>query len=133
MASTAGGSATGRPTTRRTVAIVITDPTNAPAAGVRVKVLIDGASAGHFETGSGSARPMRVTAPADATIDLEVIALGQQQQVRLAQGQTSVRLTVASMLRFAIQVPPVATCPDQTTGSPCVTCRDATGEWELCV
>jgi hypothetical protein len=134
MAVTTGGSATGQPTTRRTVAIVVTDPTGAPAAGVRVEVLIDGMPSGHFDTGSGTAQPMTVTAPADATVELTLSAVGQVQRVRVAPGQNRVHLSVASTLRFAIQVPPVAKCPDQTTGRPCVTCRDPSGaEWELCV
>jgi hypothetical protein len=46
--------------------------------------------------------------------------------------QDFVRFDFQVATRFATRGTPVPRCPDGTTGSPCVICRDGNNEWIIC-
>jgi len=117
----------------RMVSISVVDLYDQPAGGAQIELTLNGQFAGTIDTGSGTAGPMtlEVRNP-EITVALKVTVLGVTQAATLRPGQDTMKFVFPSVPQFATRVPPVVRCPDGTTGSPCVVCRDGGEFWKLC-
>jgi hypothetical protein len=68
----------------------------------------------------------------NASVELQVTVDDEVQRGYLPPGQDSIRFDFKTVVLVKAKVPPVARCPDGTTGSPCVVCRDGNDTWRIC-
>jgi hypothetical protein len=132
MGVTSAGAHAGQPIGRK-VSIRAIDGNGKPSGGV-VDVRIDGQPAGRIDLGTGSEDPISIeVSKPNSLIQVSGRFLGQEISVDLPPGEDYAELHFSGSARFAAGRRPLAHCPDGTTGSPCVQCRDASGAtWEMC-
>ena len=132
MAASKGSFQTGSTRGRR-VWITAVDGSGGPA-GASIKVFFNGADAGLLDLGTGTRDPVSIEV-SDPNCSIELVASysGQTLRRELPPSLDHVTLRFSGVIRFAGPRRPLATCPDGTSGSPCVQCRDGTGRtWEMC-
>lgn len=120
----------------RKVSIALLDASGAAADSAELRVLLNGVFAGVMDLGTGGGG--RITLEIDdpqVHIALQARLLGQSIDIEVPPYQDSVTLQFAVLApRFSLGRQGYAECPDGSTGSPCVTCKDANGvEWRMCV
>jgi len=120
------------PNPTRLIKIAIRDIHGQPAPAAGVEIAIDGRPSGSIFTGQGVTESTIGLDDRYAVVQLRVTVDGQTQVAVLAPDQDSIQFNFSTSVLFKAQVPPVARCPDGTTGSPCVTCRDGTDTWMIC-
>ena len=132
MAAVAGSRSVGRPA-GRAIAIEVVDAQGRPAGGATISVSIDQRPAGTIDSGSGADRPfvLLVDDPT-AAIDLAVSLSGSTQHKRLTAAVSSARFVFPVAPVFKARKAPRPTCPDGSTGYPCVTCTDGGVSWRMC-
>lgn len=115
----------------RLIRIAIRDIHGQPAMA-DVDITINGRPSGSIFTGSGvSESTIEITDP-NASVELQATMAGQVQSGYVLPGQDSIRFDFKTVALVKAKVPPVARCPDGTTGAPCVTCRDGNDTWKIC-
>jgi hypothetical protein len=120
----------------RTVTVTVRDQHGLPQAGdAVVAIRVDGRPRGLVHLGEGAASGTISLASADALVELELRSGAIPQRIVLPPGQDSheFRIVGGEALVRKAKIPPVARCPDGTTNSPCVTCRDGDETWTICV
>lgn len=133
MAAIAGVRGPAQPVGRR-VSIEAYDGSGG-AAGAVIEVRVNGHDAGHLDLGSGASNPISIAVNDEgALIELSARFGNERQRAELPPGLNQVVFRFHSVVLHLAGRAPVAHCPDGTSGSPCVTCRDArTGDtWTMC-
>ena len=120
------------PRPARLIRIAVRDMHGQPAAGAEVEVAINGRPGGSIFTGPGVIESTLGLDDPNASVQLNVNLGGQSQSAALAPGQDSIQFSFQIIVPFKAQAPPVAYCPDGTTGSPCVICHDGGDTWMIC-
>jgi hypothetical protein len=132
MAAARGAKSVGPPA-GRAIAIEVVDAQGRPAGGATIAVSIDQHPAGTIDSGSGSDRPFVLfVGNPSAAVDIEVSVSGSVQQMRLTAAVSSARFVFPVLPTFMTKRPPRLTCPDGSTGYPCVTCTDGAVSWRMC-
>lgn len=133
--ATTGGPAGAMPVGRM-VAIHALDATGAYAHTAVLEFRVGGRFAGTIDLGTSVEGPVTIEVDDPASsIEIRARFLGQaiDAQVLPHQDAISVRFSRVAP-HFAAGRMAVATCPDGTSGRPCVTCRDAKSgaSWRMC-
>lgn len=118
----------------RFIEIDVTDPDGHRAVGAEVAFQVNGVFAGMLTVGSSRSGPITIEISNPlAVVDIRAELLGQVHAAVVAPGDDS-RLTFVfeSVPRFAAEVQSRATCPDGTSGSPCVICFADGESWRMC-
>lgn len=115
----------------RTVLISVVDSSGAPLPGADIAFTLDGRPAGVLLNTKGHDATLKVNDDR-LEIGLKVRLLGQTQVAVVGRNQDSVRFVFNVIARHVTALPPRVRCPDGTTGSPCVTCRDGAVIWRIC-
>jgi hypothetical protein len=99
-----------------------------------IGVLLDGVRGGTIQLGATDAPASLRVDSVNCPIELVARFQGQQLHVRLSPKQDEVKFKFSSFFSPSTsRPPPVAICPDGSSGAPCVMCRDSTGlTWEMC-
>lgn len=117
----------------RRIEIFVQDAAGRPVAGVTVSVTLNGRNAGKIVIGSRSeGRASIELVDGDGSVELIAGLLGLTLTESVAPQQTKVLFQFQQAPRYALPVKAVATCPDGTSNSPCVVCRDGADTWKLC-
>src|SRR5579863_969538 len=115
----------------RIVRIAVRDIHGQPATA-DVKIVINGRPSGSIFTGSGVSQSTVEIYDSNATVQLEATMAGQVRRANLSPGEDSIRFDFDIEALVRAKAPPVARCPDGTTGMPCVICRDGDDTWKIC-
>jgi hypothetical protein len=115
----------------RIIRIAVRDVHGRPATA-DVKIVINGRPSGSIFTGYGVSESTVEIYDPNASVQLEATMAGLVRRANLPPGENSIRFDfeIETLVRAA--APPVARCPDGTTGVPCVICRDGNDTWKIC-
>lgn len=117
----------------RLIEIRTLDSADRPIAGANITVTINGRPGGKMRTGSNSQSPATLELDdAEASVELLAEFRGQTRSAEVAPEQNAVLFKFEAALHFPLLLPAIAECPDGTTGSPCVICRDGPDVWKMC-
>ena len=116
----------------RNITILTRDRFGNPMEGAQIEVFVQGRSVGTIFTGPSGQGTIYL---GSLTGSVRVRATGgslppQQVDVPPLSQQVEIDLGIAPLVKA--KIPPIATCPDGTTGSPCVTCNDGSETWRIC-
>jgi hypothetical protein len=116
----------------RNITILTRDRFGNPMVGSQIEIFVQGRFAGTILTGLGGRGTISL---GSLTGSVRVRATGgslppQQVDVPPLSDQVEIDLGTAPLVKA--KIPPIATCPDGTTGSPCVTCHDGSETWRIC-
>lgn len=115
----------------RIISIAVRDIHGQPATA-DVKIAINGRPKGSIFTGFGVSQSTVEIYDLNASVELEATMGGQTQRATLVPGVDSIRFDFEIEALVRAKAPPVARCPDGTTGRPCVICRDGNDTWKIC-
>jgi hypothetical protein len=136
----------------------VQDHRGRPVPSALVEIYVNGRPRGTVNTGWGVNESTVTISDANASVDVKVAVADEVQQAHLGPGQDSIRFefraiaglpwvpsallgiwnllgiggSMTGLAGYFGKAPPVARCPDGTTGSPCVLCRDGDETWRIC-
>jgi hypothetical protein len=125
-----GQTPTGSPV--RLIKISVHDRHGQPASAAEIDIAINGRPSGSIFTGWGVDESTIEINDPNAYVELQVTVAGQTQRANLPPGQDPHTFQFQTVALYKAKPPPVARCPDGTTGAPCVTCRDGNHTWRIC-
>ena len=122
----------GRPTSGRKIRIATRDKFGSPLAGAEIEVFISGRFLGRIFTGSGVAESTVDIGPLAGTVLVKVTAADGASKSEDVLSSDKIEITLDTAPLFKSKIPAIPTCPDGTTGSPCVICHDGEDTWQIC-
>jgi hypothetical protein len=117
----------------RVIEVDVVDRNNRRAVGADVAFLINGRFAGQLLVGSNRSGPVtfEVRNPF-VTVEVRASLLGQVRTATVGPHERRATLVFDNVPRFAAGVDSRATCPDGSSGSPCVECSEDGDSWRMC-
>jgi len=118
----------------RTITIALRDRFGARLSAGEIEISINGQPRGSIFTGSsGVGESVIEIGDPHATVSVKASANdGAVLLADLPPGTDFYQFDFQTAPLIKANLPPVARCPDGTTGSPCVTCTDGIDTWRIC-
>jgi hypothetical protein len=125
-------SATGQ-ISGRNITIAARDSFGNPMPEALIEIFVLGRLIGKIATGSGVAESSVSLGSLTGAVRVRVTAGGSPpQEVDVAPTADRVEIDLGPAPLVKAKIPPVPTCPDGTTGYPCVICHDGNESWQIC-
>ena len=115
------------------IRILVRDGEGRPAPAAEIEITAGAKPIGRIFTGSGVEESVVSVGPlSGAPLKIRVTFNGITKEEALPPNQNSMQFDFDSFVILKAKLNPRVTCPNGTSGYPCVVCSDGAEVWQIC-